>query len=141
MRVADVMTTGAETVSADASLIVAARKMRDFDIGFLPVVENDIVVGVVTDRDITLRGLGEGRIPELTSVGEVMTPSIVACHKNHVLTEAAEIMEEHQVRRLLVLDDHKRLVGLLSLDDLAAQMSSDRLLGTVLRGVTKTGNG
>lgn len=136
MRVCEVMTRDVETVSSEMSLIAAARKMRVRDIGFLPIVENDAVVGVVTDRDITLRGLGEGRVAELTTINEIMTPTVVWCHEDEVLTEAAKIMEQNHVRRLLVLDDAKRLVGLLSLDDLAATMSSDRLLGTVLRNVT-----
>jgi CBS domain-containing protein len=118
------------------SLSTAARKMRVRDIGFLPVLENGAVIGVITDRDITLRGLGEGRIPELTTVRDIMTPATFWCYENDVLTEAAKLMEDSKVRRLLVLDEKKRLVGLLSLDDLAAFMSSDRLLGTVLRNVT-----
>jgi CBS domain-containing protein len=116
--------------------MTAAEKMRIRDIGFLPVVENDAVVGVITDRDITLRGLGEGRVPQLTKVREIMTPILVWCYEDDVLTEVANVTEENRVRRLLVLDGAKRLVGLISLDDLAAKMSSDRLLGTVLRNVT-----
>ena len=110
--------------------------MRDLDIGFLPVAEGGVVAGVITDRDITLRGLGEGRVPQLTRVRDIMTPSVLWCYEDETLTEAASILEENRVRRLVVLDDAKRVVGLLSLDDLAAGMSSDRLLGTVLRHVT-----
>jgi len=136
MRVGDVMTRDVETVSADLSLMAAARRMQRRDIGFLPVVENDVVIGVITDRDITLRGLGEGRTPQLTTVREIMTPAAVWCYENNVLTEAVELMEENHVRRLLVLNRERNVVGLLSLDDLAAHMSSDRLLGIVLRKVT-----
>jgi len=136
MRVADVMTFDVETVEAKMDLMAAAEKMKTRDIGFLPVLENNEVVGVITDRDITLRGLGEGRIPQMTTVRDIMTPTVLWCYEDDVLTEAACTMEENQVRRLLVLDGRKRLVGLLSLDDLAARMSSDRLLGTVLRNIT-----
>lgn len=136
MRVGDVMSRDVETVSADLSLMGAARRMQRRDIGFLPVVENDVVIGVITDRDITLRGLGEGRTPQLTTVGEIMTPAAVWCYESNVLTEAAQLMEENHVRRLLVLNAARNVVGLLSLDDLAAHMSSDRLLGIVLRKVT-----
>ena len=136
MRVSEIMTRDVETVSSEMDLMTAAEKMRIRDIGFLPVVENDAVVGVITDRDITLRGLGEGRVPQLTTVREIMTPILVWCYEDDVLTEVANVMEENRVRRLLVLDGAKRLVGLISLDDLAAKMSSDRLLGTVLRNVT-----
>jgi CBS domain-containing protein len=136
MRVAEVMTRDVETVESTMDLMVAAEKMKIRDVGFLPVLENDEVVGVVTDRDITLRGLGEGRIPQMTTVRDIMTSTVLWCYD--VLTEAANTMEENRVRRLLVLDGRKRLVGLLSLDDLAARMSSDRLLGTVLRNITAT---
>ena len=136
MRVSEVMTRDVETVTSDMDVMMAARKMRVRDIGFLPVVENSAVVGVITDRDITLRGLGEGRIPQLTTVREIMTPAVVWCFEDDVLTEAADIMDEKQVRRLLVLNGANDLVGLLSLDDLALYMSSDRLLGSVLRNLT-----
>ena len=136
MRVSEVMSRDVETIPANASLMLAARKMRARDIGFLPVVNGEVVVGVVTDRDIALRGLHEGRVPEFTEIKEIMTPSVVWCYENEVLTDAANIMEENQVRRLLVLDAGKKLTGLLSLDDLAAHMSSDRLLGITLRNVT-----
>jgi CBS domain-containing protein len=135
MRVSEVMTPDVETVSSEMSLNEAARKMRFWDIGLLPVVENNALIGVVTDRDIALRGLGEGRVAEIATVRDIMTPVVVWCYENDVLTEAVEVMENYHVRRLLVLDQAKRLVGVLSLDDLAAHMSSDRLLGTVLRNV------
>ena len=77
MRVSEIMTRDVETVSSEMDLMTAAEKMRIRDIGFLPVVENDAVVGVITDRDITLRGLGEGRVPQLTTVREIMTPILV----------------------------------------------------------------
>jgi CBS domain-containing protein len=127
------MTRDVQTVSPDTSLASAARKMRIWDIGFLPVMDRGIVLGVVTDRDIALRGLGEGRMPETTTIRQIMTPLVVWCYEDEVLTDAAEIMEENQVRRLVVFDRMNRLVGLLSLDDLATFMSSDRLLGSVLR--------
>jgi CBS domain-containing protein len=130
------MTPFVKTASSEMNLNDAARIMRVWDVGILPVVENNMVVGVVTDRDLALRGLGEGRIAELAAVRDIMTPVVSWCYENDVLTEAANIMEDNHVRRLLVLDDAKRLVGMLSLDDLAAHMSSDRLLGTVLRNVS-----
>jgi len=136
MKVCDVMTRDVEIASSEMSLTEAARRMRVRDVGFLPVAANGTVVGVITDRDITLRGLGEGRIPELTKIGDVMTPMAVWCYEDDVLTHAAQTMEENRVRRLLVLDSTQKLVGLLSLDDLAEHLSSERLLGTVLRNVT-----
>jgi CBS domain-containing protein len=139
MRVEEIMTEDVETVSSDVNLMVAAERMRARDIGFLPVVDDDEVVGVLTDRDIILRGLGEGRDPQLTPVGAIMTRAVLWCYEEDVLTDAAKLMEEYQVRRLLVLDGRKRFVGIVSLDDLAAKMSSDRLLGSVLRNVSCVG--
>jgi CBS domain-containing protein len=136
MKVKDVMSRDVQVASADTSLVAAARLMRQQGIGFLPVVENGIVVGVVTDRDMVMRGIAEGRNMGMATVGEIMTPAMMWCYADEVLTEAAQMMEENHVRRLLVLDMSKRLVGLLSLDDLAARMSSDRLLGAVVRNVT-----
>jgi CBS domain-containing protein len=135
MRVSQVMTKDVETISAERSLMLAAEKMRARNIGFLPVLEDESVIGVITDRDITLRGLGEGRAPQLTTVRDAMTPGALCCYADEVLTDAAKLMEENHVRRLLVLDELKHVVGLLSIEDLAAHMSSDRLLGTVLRHV------
>ena len=135
MKVCDVMSRGVEVAGAFTSIVAAAKVMRRYGIGFLPVVEDGLPIGVVTDRDIVLRGIGEGRNPHLTSVGDIMTRATIWCYEDEVLTEAARIMEDNHVRRLLVLDEKRRLVGLLSIDDLAAKMSSDRLLGTVVRHV------
>jgi len=136
MKVSEVMSPKAETVSMATSLVGAAKLMRRQAIGFLPVVEDGTVVGVLTDRDIVLRAISEGRNPYMTIVSDVMTPVLIWCYADDVLTEAAQLMEDNHIRRLLVLDDKKRLVGVLSLDDLAAKMSSDRLLGTIVRNTT-----
>jgi CBS domain-containing protein len=136
MKVKDVMTKDVQVANVNTSLVGAAKLMRREAIGFLPVVENGVVLGVVTDRDMVTRGIAEGRNVYMSTVGDIMTTAMMWCHADETLTEAARLMEDNHVRRILVLDVHKRLVGLLSLDDLAAKMSSDRLLGTVLRNVT-----
>jgi predicted transcriptional regulator len=136
MKVCDVMTREVEAIRMNASLVNAAKVMERENIGFLPVLdENETVVGVVTDRDLVVRGISQGRNVYMTQVSEVMTLAAMWCYADDVLTEAAEMMEANHIRRLLVLDGRKRLVGLLSLDDLAAKMSSDRLLGTVVRNL------
>jgi CBS domain-containing protein len=136
MRVSDVMNRDVATVSSDASLVEAAGVMRTRNIGLLPVVEEGKVVGVLTDRDIVIRSVYEDQSPVTTRVQDVMTPTSIWCYEEDVLTDAAKVLADHQIRRLLVFDRRKNLVGLLSLDDLAARMSSDRLLGSVLRQVT-----
>jgi CBS domain-containing protein len=122
-------------IPPEAPLKQAAEMMRDRRIGFLPVMKNGNILGVVTDRDIVVRSICDGRDPAMTAVRDVMTRSSFQCYDDQVLTDAARLFAFNRVRRLLVFNREKKLVGLLSLDDLAARMSSDRLLGTVVRKV------
>jgi CBS domain-containing protein len=122
-------------VSPHATLKEAAEVMRDRKIGFLPVMKNGTVLGVVTDRDIVIRSICDGLNPEEGRVRDVMTHSSYRCYDDQVLTDASRLFASNRVRRLLVFNRDKKLVGLLSLDDLAAKMSSDRLLGTTIRNV------
>ena len=93
-------------------------------------------MGVLTDRDIVIRGMCERANPYSTPVRSVMSTDPIWCYADDVLTNAADILADNHVRRLIVVDNNKKLAGLLSLDDLAAKMSSDRLLGDVLRQVS-----
>ena len=136
MRVSEVMNRDVATISADANIVEAATMMRARNIGFLPVIEDGKVVGVLTDRDIVIRSIYEDQTPVSTKVSEVMTSTSIWCYEEDVLTDAAKLLADHHIRRLVVFDRDKNVVGLLSLDDLAAKMSSDRLLGSVLRQVT-----
>jgi CBS domain-containing protein len=136
MRVAEIMTRNVVMIPADATLVEAAELMRKHNIGFLPVVTSGLLVVVVTDRDIVVRGLGTGMNPYLTPVRSVMSDKPVWCYQHDVLTDAADILANSQVHRLIVVDSNSKVAGLLSLDDLAAYMSSDRLLGILLRNVT-----
>ena len=136
MKTSEVMSRDIATISASANLAEAATVMRRRNIGFLPVLEEGKVVGVLTDRDIVIRSTCEERSPLSSKVYDVMTPTAIWCYEDEMLTDAAQLLAGHHIRRLLVFDLHKKLVGLLSLDDLAARMSSDRLLGNVLRRVT-----
>src|SRR6516225_9809772 len=98
MKVRDVMSAKAETVSMSTSLVGAAKLMRRQGIGFLPVVDAGTVLGVLTDRDIVLRGIAEGRSPYMTLVSDVMTPLSMWCYADDVLTEAARVMEDSHIR-------------------------------------------
>jgi CBS domain-containing protein len=135
MKISEVMSRNVAVTSPDATLKQAAELMRDRKIGFLPVLSNNSVVGVLTDRDIVIRSICDGLDPTVTKVRDVMTRSSFQSYDDQVLTDAARIFTFNGVRRLLVFNREKKLVGLLSLDDLAAKMSSDRLLGTVVRKV------
>lgn len=136
MKISEVMNRDIATISPDANLVEAATVMRTRNIGFLPVLEEGKVVGVVTDRDIVIRSICEDHSPLSNKVYDIMTPTPIWCYEDEVLTDAAKVLAGHHIRRLIVFDRNKKLAGLLSLDDLAAKMSSDRLLGSVLRQVT-----
>lgn len=132
MLVRDAMTPRAETIGPEETLQAAAVKMRTLNVGALPVKENDHLVGMVTDRDLAIRGAAPGRDPTHTPVREAMTPQVVWCFEDQDTIEAARIMEDKAIRRLMVLDRQERLVGVLSVDDLAAGARQERLAGQVL---------
>jgi CBS domain-containing protein len=135
MKVREVMTYGVETVSPAETLEQAAKKMRTHAVGFLPVVDEGKLVGVITDRDIVLRGVAEGLRPYMTRVCVVMTPKVLSCHEDETITQASLVMERNLVRRLVVLDRNDKLVGIVSLDDFAAKVKNESLVGYVLSKV------
>jgi CBS domain-containing protein len=118
-RLRDVMTTGVETVAPGDTIRYVAEKMDTLDIGSLPVCDGDRLLGVVTDRDIAVRAVAAGRDPNRTAVIEAMTPALVVGSAEQLLDEAVELMREHEIRRLPVVDEHHRLVGIVALADLA----------------------
>ena len=132
MRVRNAMTRQVERTWPDATLQQAAQQMREASIGFLPVEEEGRLVGVVTDRDITVRGTARGLDPRTARVREAMTPQVVACREDQAVADASTLMEERAVRRLVVLDAGERLVGVLSLDDLAVLPGGELQAGAVL---------
>jgi CBS domain-containing protein len=132
MKVYEVMTRGIETVSPGATLEFAAKKMMNRNVGFLPVVESEKLVGVVTDRDIVLRAVSAGLRPYMTTVGQVMTKKPLTVYDDETLTEASLVMEKHLVHRLIVMDRQQHLVGIISLSDIAAKTKNERLSGHVL---------
>lgn len=121
MQVKECMTQGAQCVAPDTTLREAAQRMRDGDIGFLPVCEKDRVTGTVTDRDITIRAVAEGRPGDETRVREVMTKDVVYCFDDEDPAQVAKKMEDRQIRRILVMNRQKRLVGVCSIGDLATE--------------------
>lgn len=123
MLVKEAMTPKVEWIEPETSLMQAAKRMRDAGVGCLPIRENDSLIGIVTDRDITCRGVAGDLDPANTPVREVMTEAVVWCFDDQDAQDAALMMEEHAVRRLPVFDHDKRLVGILSLDDLGRRVS------------------
>ena len=135
MKVSEVMTREAEWVNPDLSIAEAARKMRDLNIGAIPVGENDRLVGMLTDRDIACRVVAEGLDPKAATVRQGMSKTIAYCFDDQEIDDAAHLMEDKHIRRLAVLNRKKRLVGLLSLTDIAQHCSHD-LSGEVLAAVS-----
>lgn len=119
MQVREIMTEGAEIIASGSMVRDAARLMRARNVGALPVGEDDRLVGVVTDRDIVVRVVAEGRSDSDTSVGDIMSDGVCYCFDDDDIERAAELMAEHQVRRLPVVDRDRALVGVVALADLA----------------------
>jgi CBS domain-containing protein len=137
MRIHDVMTPHAECIAPEASLREAAGRMKALDVGSLPVCDRDRLAGLLTDRDIVLRAVAEGRDPNVARVRDAMTPNILYCFEDQDVSEAAELMREKQVRRLPVLNRDKRLVGIVALGDLAVQTGHEQLVGHALEGISE----
>jgi CBS domain-containing protein len=137
MRVKHVMTLNVESIPSDTNLKDAAGMMRSLDVGALPVCENDKLVGMITDRDITVRAVAEGRDPIQSTVRDAMTEDICWCYEDDDVEKVARLMEEKQVRRLPVFDRNNRAVGIVSLGDLATRNRDDRLSGEVLERVSE----
>jgi CBS domain-containing protein len=139
MQLKEIMTPGVEVVTPEATIQEAAEKMRHLDIGPLPVCDGDRLVGLLTDRDITVRAVAEGRNPTTTQVRDVMTPEVVYGYDDQDSQDAARLMEQYQIRRLPVLNHDKRLVGMVSLGDLAVHAGGQSLAGEVLEQVSAPG--
>jgi CBS domain-containing protein len=137
MQLRDVMTHQVEVVRPGAAVQEAAALMRDLDVGSLPVCDGTRLQGMVTDRDITIRATADGRDPRQTPVREVMTSELFYCFEDQPVEEAASLMEEHQIRRLPILNRQKDLVGIVSLGDLAVDTSDEELVGEVLEEVSE----
>jgi len=136
MRIADIMTKDVRVASPDDAVATVAREMADNDIGFLPVGDNDRLVGMITDRDIVVRCVADGR-DDRTRVAEIMTVDVKYCFDDEEVSDVARNMSDEQIRRMPVVDRNKRLVGIVSLADAARQDPS--LAGIGLRGVTSPG--
>src|SRR5256714_2145817 len=139
MQLKDVMTPGVEVIAPEASIDEAAEKMRHRDIGRLPVCDGEHLVGMLTDRDITVRAVAAGRDPLTTQVREVMTPDVVYGFEDQEVEDAAHLMAQYQIRRLPVLNRSKQLVGMVALGDLAVYAGTQPVTAEVLEQVSEPG--
>jgi CBS domain-containing protein len=136
MKVRDAMHRGVTWESPDCSVKELARKMRDEGIGSIPIGENDRLIGMVTDRDIAIKALADGRDVSTMTARDVLTGPILYCRADEDVDDAARLMETHQVRRLPVIDENKRMVGMLSLGDIAS-CATRELTGEVTQMVAE----
>jgi CBS domain-containing protein len=137
MRLGEVMTRDVEVIGSNARLREAAAKMKDLDVGLIPVCDGDELKGTLTDRDITVRATAEGRNPSKTKVSDIMSKEIAYCFEDQEIEEAMSLMEARQIRRLPILNREKRLVGIVSLGDLAVHTGQNELLGETLKEVSR----
>ena len=137
MKISNYMTKNVRIISPDQSLLDAAKAMANLDAGALPVSENDRLVGMITDRDIAVRGVAEGKGPD-TLIREVMSPEIKYCFDDEEAADVLRNMSDLKVRRLPVVNRDKRLVGIVSLGDLAMNGEAAQA-GEALGGISQPG--
>lgn len=136
MKVKDAMHKGVEWVEPTTSVVEIATKMSEHDIGAIPIGENDRLIGMVTDRDIVIRGVVKGGTISNLTARDVMTKGIVYCRDDEELDDALRIMEQKKIRRMPVIDASKRMVGMLSLGDISHKTSHE-LTGELAAAVSE----
>jgi CBS domain-containing protein len=137
MKIHEIMTRNVECISPGLPISKAAEKMRDEDIGFIPVCEHDKVVGTVTDRDITIRSVAQGRDPRLAPVSEIMSPTVFHCYEDDDVETVAAAMRQDEVRRMLIFDRDEQLAGVVSLGDIARAAGEVQVAGETLRDIAE----
>jgi CBS domain-containing protein len=126
MEIREIMTRHVDVIPPDASVRDAASKMKELDVGAIPVCDGQKLSGLVTDRDITVRAVAEGRDPSEVRVSEVMSSEIAYCFEDETIEQAAKLMESKQIRRLPILDRNKQLAGIISLGDISVRTEASR---------------
>ena len=139
MQLKEIMTTDYHVIPHNATVQEAAKMMRDYDVGLLPVTENGRMIGTVTDRDITVRAVANGGDTGRIPVSKAMTTSLVYTFEDTDVSEAAQLMEDRHVRRLIVANRARQPVGVVSLGDLARTRDNEVLAMEVLREVSRPG--
>ena len=134
MKIKDMMHKGVECVAPNATLQQIAKKMKDFDVGAIPVCEGDKAIGMVTDRDIAM-SLADGKDVSKISASDLMSKNVIYCRDTEEAEDAIRIMEKNQIRRLPVLNEAQKLIGMVSLGDISHALSQD-LTGEVTKAVS-----
>lgn len=137
MLAKECMTKNVELISPQTTLVEAAKKMLEGDFGILPISDNDRLVGMITDRDIAVRAVAQGKDPHKSQVAEVMTSEVLYCFEDQDVNEVLKNLGKNQVRRLPVLSREKRLVGILSLGNLTQSNASAENVDDALSDISK----
>ena len=136
MRIAEIMTKDVQTVTPDTDLVSVAKRMKELDVGVIPVVEGERLVGLITDRDIVIRAIATGANVQQAQVREYMSPNPTTVSSNDDVQRATEIMAREQIRRLPVVDGGK-LIGIVSIGDVAVDARKDKLTGDALEQISE----
>ena len=137
MKLSEIMTRDVEVLAPEGMLDEAARRMKELDVGMMPVCDGERIVGMLTDRDIVVRAVAAGADSCRTPVRQAMTPDVYYCFEDQDVEDAAQLMRAEQIRRLPIVDRDKRLTGIVALGDLAVRTHDEQLAGRVLEGVSE----
>jgi CBS domain-containing protein len=138
MKVSEIMSTPIEEIMDNDTVIRAARKMRDLDVGVLPVKsEGNVLAGILTDRDIVIRAIAEELNPEKTLVSDIMTSGVISCAADQTADDAATVMADAKVRRLVVVDEKDNVVGIISLGDVAVKGTGRETAGATIDKISQ----
>lgn len=136
-NIADIMSTNVQVIEPQDSLRRAAELMQELDVGALPVCDGDRLLGMLTDRDITVRGIAQGLDPDATAVSDIMTPEVEFATADQDTAEVMRVMGDKQIRRMPVVDQDHRLVGIVSIADLALRQPGD--IDATVREISEPG--
>jgi CBS domain-containing protein len=137
MKVSEIMSRNVECIFPDTSIKEAAEKMRSLDVGFLPVCQEDKVIGVLTDRDIAIRHVADGQNPYRVKARDIMTPNVLYSYEDQDVEEVARYMQEYEIRRVIIVDRTDHLAGVVSLGDLAQAAGEESLAGETLKDIAE----
>lgn len=137
MKIQEIMSKNPQSVSSNDKLSLAAEKMKKLDVGFLPVVDNGKISGVVTDRDIIIRAVANHKNPEEAKVKDCMSSKASCCFEDDDIQKAVNLMEDKQIRRLPIINRQNKLVGVVTIGDLAIQAHNQKLSGEVIEKISE----
>ncbi len=136
MKLSDIMTRDVRSIDRTKTVEEAARMMKELDVGSIPVTDKGRIVGIITDRDVVLRNVADGRTPENTRIDEVMSKTVITATPEMDVHRAADLMAQNQIRRLPVLENN-RMIGIVSIGDLAVRNIYENEAGEALSNISK----